>query len=112
MGFAWVYVALTCLFELVWVYGFNVASLWWHWAVIVGVIVVDFHFLSKACETLPTGTVYAIFAAVGTVGTALMDVFLFHTPFSFAKAFFVGLIVAGVISLKLADNKAVEQKAV
>ncbi len=59
------YVGLTSLFELFWIFGFNVANSWWHWIIIVSIIAIDFHFLSKACEKLPTGTVYAIFAGAG-----------------------------------------------
>ncbi|WP_096436874.1 DMT family transporter [Alteribacter populi] len=105
MNKAWVYVILTCLFEWMWIFGFNVATTWWHWAIVITIILIDFYFLSKACESLPTGTVYAIFAGVGTVGTALMDVFIFGGSFSVAKGLFMGLLVAGVVGLKLADNK-------
>ncbi|WP_033829667.1 DMT family transporter [Bacillus andreraoultii] len=106
MNRAWIYVLLTCLFELFWVYGFNVANVWWHWAIMVPIIIVDFLVLSKACELLPTGTVYAIFAAAGTVGTCLMDVFIFGETFSMEKGFFIGLLVIGVIALNLADNNS------
>lgn len=108
MNSAWFYVILTCIFELCWIFGFNVATAWWHWAIIVSIIVVDFFVLAKACESLPTGTVYAVFAAAGTVGTALMDIFIFGGTFSLAKGFFMGLLVIGVIALKLADNKTVK----
>ncbi len=101
----WIYVALTSFFELVWIFGFNVASVWWHWIPIIIFIFIDFHFLTKACEHLPTGTVYAIFAAVGTVGTACMDIFFFGQPISFAKIFFIALLVIGVIWLKIADDQ-------
>ncbi|WP_085494034.1 DMT family transporter [Paenibacillus aquistagni] len=106
MNRSWLYVVLTCLFELLWVYGFNVANSWWHWVIIVGIIAVDFHFLAKACENLPTGTVYAIFAGAGTVGTALMDVWLFNESLSAAKMGFMIILIAGVIGLKLADQAA------
>ncbi|PEB56501.1 ligand-binding protein SH3 [Bacillus pseudomycoides] len=109
---AWLYVILTCIFEVFWVFGFNTAHEWWHWAIIVGIIFVDFHMLSKACENLATGTVYAVFAGVGTVGTFLMDVFLFGGSFSLGKLFFIVMIVAGVIGLKLADNKEVGEEEV
>ncbi len=104
MNKAWIYVILTSIFELFWIFGFNVANTWWHWLIIIPVIFIDFMFLSKACETLPTGTVYAIFAAAGTVGTALMDIFIFGGDLSFSKGFFMAVIVTGVIALKLADN--------
>ncbi|WP_213423425.1 DMT family transporter [Bhargavaea massiliensis] len=110
MNKSWFYVLLTCTFELLWVYGFSTADRWWHWAIIVGIIVIDFHFLAKACEQLPTGTVYAVFAAAGAVGTVLMDVYLFGGTMNGAKLFFILLLVAGVIFLKMADGK--EEKEV
>lgn len=109
MNRAWIYVIMNCLFELLWILGFNVANAWWHWAIIVPIIIVDFLVLSKACELLPTGTVYAIFAAAGTVGTSLMDVFIFGEAFSMEKGFFIGLLVIGVIALNLTDNSKSEE---
>ncbi|OFL48098.1 ligand-binding protein SH3 [Nosocomiicoccus sp. HMSC067E10] len=104
MNKAWIYVFLTSFLELVWIYGFNVATTWWHWAILVPIIILDFLILSKACESLPTGTVYAIFAAAGTVGTALMDIYLFDEVFTIEKGFFIGLLVIGVIALNLTDD--------
>lgn len=106
----WLYVILTSFFELLWIYLFNVASTWWHWIFIVFFIVVDFHFLTKACQWIPTGTVYAIFAAVGTLGTALMDIFLFGETLSASKVLFIVILVIGVIGLNMAESIE-EQKA-
>lgn len=104
MNKAWIYVGLTSFFEFFWIFGFNVASVWWHWIPIVLFIFIDFHFLTKACEKLPTGTVYAVFAGIGTAGTSLMDVFFFGGTLSFGKVFFIALLAIGVISLNLADR--------
>ncbi|WP_431027768.1 DMT family transporter [Lysinibacillus sp. LZ02] len=104
MNKSWMYVVLTSLCELLWIFGFNVASTWWHWAIIIPIIAVDFWFLSKACEGLPTGTVYAIFAAAGTVGTALMDIFIFNESFTAMKIVFICVIVIGVMMLNIADT--------
>ncbi|EGQ27024.1 multidrug efflux SMR transporter [Mammaliicoccus sciuri] len=104
MSKAWMYVALTSFFELVWIFGFNTASQWWHWIFIVGFIFIDFHFLTKACEGLPTGTVYAVFAGIGTVGTSLMDVLFFGEHISLGKIFFIFILVLGVAGLKIADG--------
>ena len=101
----WTYVVLTCIFELLWIYGFNAAESWPHFILIALIIVADFYFLEKACETIQTGTVYAIFSAVGTVCTALMDTLIFNVEFTVAKGFFIALLIAGVISLKLAENE-------
>lgn len=111
MNKGWIFVILTSLFELLWVFGFNVATTWWHWVIIIAVILVDMLFLSKACESLPTGTVYAVFAAAGTVGTALMDIIIFEAEVSVAKGLFMGILVIGVIALKLSDNQPESKSA-
>lgn len=104
MNKGWIYVGLTSLFELVWILGFNIASVWWHWIFIVGFILVDFYFLTKACQVLPTGTVYAVFAAIGTLGTSLMDVFIFNETINAGKIFFIVILIIGVAGLKMADS--------
>lgn len=101
MNRSWQYVILSCLFEISWVFGFNVAVSGWHWVVVLALIGIDFYFLTKACENLPTGTVYAIFSAVGTAGAVL----LVQVPFTMWKGVFIALLVIGVISLKLADTQ-------
>ncbi|WP_407937515.1 DMT family transporter [Neobacillus mesonae] len=106
MNKAWIYVFLTCFFEIIWVYGFNTAKTWWEWAIVVGIILLDFYILPKACETLPTGTVYAIFSGVGTIGTVLMDVILFDGTLNIGMILCIILIIIGVIGLNLADNKS------
>ncbi|WP_188454777.1 DMT family transporter [Virgibacillus oceani] len=105
MNKSWIYVILTSLFELLWVYGFNTAHEWWHWLLIICAVPLDLHFLAKACESLPTGTVYAIFAAAGTVGTALMGVYVFNENLTTSKIIFMAILVAGVIGLKLSDGR-------
>ncbi|GAC43278.1 DMT family transporter [Paenibacillus popilliae] len=105
----WMYVVATCLLEMVWVFGFRTADSLWSWILLVGVIIVDFYCLSKACEGLPTGTVYAVFAGVGSIGTVLMDYFFFNGELSGLKLLFIGMLVAGVVGLKLADNKGEER---
>ncbi|HLQ83725.1 MAG TPA: SMR family transporter [Pseudogracilibacillus sp.] len=110
MSKAWSYVILTSIFELIWIYGFNVANAWWHWIFIILFIIVDFYFLTKACELLPTGTVYAIFAGAGTLGTTLMDVFLFNETINIGKIIFIIILVIGVAGLKIADG--IEEKKV
>lgn len=111
MNTGWIYVILTCTMELLWLYGFNTSTSWWHWAITISIIVVDFYFLFKACEKLPTGTVYAIFAAAGTIGAACMDALFFGASFDLAKGFFMFLLISGIVALKLADNAAEEHEA-
>lgn len=102
---AWIYVALTSVFELLWVYGLLTADAWWHWGLLALIVIVDFMLLARACEGLPAGTVYAVFAAAGTIGTSAMDIFIFDGRLGVGKMLFMLLLVAGVIGLKLADGR-------
>ncbi len=97
------------MFELLWVYGFNIAEKPLHFIVIATIVIIDFYFLEKACESIQTGTVYAIFSAIGTLCTALMDTFMFDVEFSAAKGFFITVLIVGVICLKLAENETSEE---
>lgn len=109
MNKSWLYVIITCLLEMVWVFGFRTADHTWQWVLLIGVIFIDFYFLTKACEKLPTGTVYAVFAGAGSIGTVVMDAFLFGGSVNVLTLLFIGLLVTGVIGLKLADNKRGER---
>lgn len=100
---AWIYVALTSIFELIWLYGFNTAESAWEWSLVIFFVILDLNFLAKACKYLAAGTVYAVFAAVGTIGTILMDTFLLDQEITMAMMVCMGLILLGVIGLNLFD---------
>lgn len=98
-----IYVILTSLFELLWIFGLNVANSWWHRIIIVILLGLDLKFLAIACKTLPTGTVYAVF---GTIGTTFMDAFIFKEAINLLKLFFIFILVVGVMGLNIADTIA------
>jgi len=64
--------------------------------------VASFWLLSLAMKDLPVGTAYAVWVGIGAVGTALLAVALFGEPVNIARVLGVGLILGGIITLKLA----------
>lgn len=70
---------------------------------IVG-MVASFYFLSLALKELPMGTAYAIWTGIGTVGTVLLGVILFKEPVDILRILCVGLILTGIIGLKLVSS--------
>lgn len=108
---AWMYVGLTSIFELIWLYGFNRAETPLEWAIVIGFIILDLNFLAKACQYLAAGTVYAVFAATGTVGTVLMDTFLLGTSISIGMMACMALILIGVLGLNLSDPSSDEEES-
>ena len=57
--------------------------------------------LAIALKTLPVGTGYAVWTGIGAVGTAILGIVLFGDPASAARLASIGLIVAGIVGLKL-----------
>jgi quaternary ammonium compound-resistance protein SugE len=57
--------------------------------------------LGLALKTLPIGTAYAVWTGIGAVGTAILGIALFGDPVGIARLACIGLIVAGIVGLKL-----------
>jgi quaternary ammonium compound-resistance protein SugE len=57
--------------------------------------------LGLALKTLPMGTAYAVWTGIGAVGTAILGIVLFGDPATMARLGCIGLIVAGIVGLKL-----------
>ena len=58
--------------------------------------------LGIAMKTLPVGTSYAVWVGVGAVGTAILGMVLFGESANAGRLVSLGLIVAGIVGLKLA----------
>jgi quaternary ammonium compound-resistance protein SugE len=58
--------------------------------------------LGMAMKSLPVGTSYAVWVGVGAVGTAILGIVLFGEPANVGRLASLGLIVAGIVGLKLA----------
>ena len=57
--------------------------------------------LGFALKTLPVGTGYAVWTGIGTVGTALLGIALFGEPATAIRLVSIGLIISGIVGLKL-----------
>ena len=58
--------------------------------------------LGLAMKSLPVGTAYAVWVGIGAVGTAILGIVLFHEAANVGRIVSLGLIVAGIVGLKLA----------
>ncbi|MGE0750737.1 MAG: quaternary ammonium compound efflux SMR transporter SugE [Variibacter sp.] len=68
----------------------------------VACMIVSVALLGLALKWLPVGTAYAVWTGIGTVGTAILGIMLFAEPATALRLACIGLIVAGIIGLKLA----------
>ena len=60
--------------------------------------------LGIAVKDLPVGTAYAVWMGIGTVGTVIFGIVFFGESASLLRLASVGLILLGVIGLKLATQ--------
>ncbi len=65
-------------------------------------MIVSLALLGLALKTLPLGTAYAVWTGIGTVGTVLLGIVLFGEAATAMRLACVGLILAGIVGLKLA----------
>ena len=101
---AWLYLLIAGLFEVAWAIGLKytdgftrlIPSIWT--VVSMGV---SFLFLSLALKTLPVGTAYAVWTGIGAVGVAILGMVLFAEPAHALRLGCIGLIVGGIVGLKL-----------
>ncbi len=100
----WVVLFVAGLFEIGWAVGLKYTEgftrLWP--SVFVGVsLVVSMALLSVAMKSLPLGTAYAVWTGIGAVGTVALGIILFKEPATVARLVCVGLIVSGILGLKI-----------
>jgi quaternary ammonium compound-resistance protein SugE len=64
-------------------------------------MIISMAMLGLALKTLPVGTGYAVWTGIGTVGTALLGIWLMGEPATAIRLACIALIVCGILGLKL-----------
>lgn len=103
----WIYLALAGLFEVVWAVGLKYTegfSRLWPSVVTVSAMTASIILLAMAGKMLPIGTAYAIWTGIGAVGAVLLGIVLFGDSASPLRLACVGLVVLGMVGLKLTSG--------
>ena len=103
---AWFILFLAGLFETGWAIGLKYTDGFtrlWPTVWTVFAMIVSLWLLGIAVNTLPVGTAYSVWVGVGAVGTVALGIALLDEPANAARLISVGLIIAGIIGLKLAS---------
>jgi quaternary ammonium compound-resistance protein SugE len=101
---AWIYLTIAGLFEVGWAIGLKytegftrlLPSLWTVASMIISIVL-----LGLALKALPVGTAYAVWTGIGAVGTAILGIYLFAEPATAPRLMCIGLILCGIVGLKL-----------
>jgi quaternary ammonium compound-resistance protein SugE len=101
---AWIYLAAAGLLEIVWAIGLKYTDGFTRLTptvITIGAMVASVALLGIALRDLPVGTGYAVWTGIGTVGTAILGMIVFNEPATALRLASIGLIVAGIVGLKL-----------
>jgi quaternary ammonium compound-resistance protein SugE len=101
---AWFYLLIAGLLEIGWAIGLKYTegfSRLWPSVLTVAAMVFSLGFLGLALKSLPVGTAYAVWTGIGAVGTVILGIYLFAEPATAARLACIGLILAGIIGLKI-----------
>jgi quaternary ammonium compound-resistance protein SugE len=103
----WIILFVAGLFEIVWAIGLKYSEGFSRplpsVITIIG-MVISVVLLAIALRTLPVGTAYAVWTGIGAVGTVIFGILLLGEPVEVLRLLCIGLIVAGVIGLRLVSG--------
>ena len=102
---AWTLLIIAGLFEVGWAIGLKYTEGFtrlWPSVWTVTAMVISVYLLAVAVRALPIGTGYAVWTGIGAAGTALLGMLLLNESASAIRIASIGLIVAGIVGLKIA----------
>ena len=106
---AWTLLLIAGLFEIAWAIGLKYTEGFTRLVpsvLTVAAMVVSVVCLALALRSIPVGTGYAVWTGIGAVGTAILGIVLFGESAGIARLACIGLIVAGIVGLKLVSGSA------
>jgi quaternary ammonium compound-resistance protein SugE len=101
---SWVYLFFAGLFEIGWAIGLKYTDGFTRplpTILTIASMIVSLGLLGIALKALPVGTAYAVWTGIGTVGTALLGIWLLGEPATALRLACIALIVCGIVGLKL-----------
>lgn len=106
---AWLFLGIAGLFEIAWAVGIKYTQGFtrlWPSVWTAAAMIVSFYFLARSLKTIPVGTGYAVWTGIGAAGTAIIGMILLGESRDLPRILCVGLIIAGVIGLKITSESS------
>ena len=101
---AWLYLLIAGIFEIFWAVGIKYCDGLKITLPLVLVIIsmgLSIIFLGLATKTIPMSIAYAVWTGIGIIGVFTYGLLILKDPISTNSIVFVGLILTGIIGLKL-----------
>ncbi len=101
---AWIWLGIAGVMEIIWAIGLKYTEGFtrlWPSVVTGAAMIASVYFLALAVKTIPIGTGYAVWTGIGAAGVAILGMILFGEPRTLARLACIGLIIAGIVGLKM-----------
>ena len=101
---AWFFLLIAGLCETAWAIGLKYTEGFSRLIPTIGTVtamVASTGFLGLAIKSLPVGTAYAVWTGIGTIGATALGIYLFNEPATLLRLTCIGLILSGIIGLKI-----------
>jgi quaternary ammonium compound-resistance protein SugE len=105
----WLVLFVAGLFEVGWAVGLKYTEGFtrlWPTVGVAASLAASMALLAWAVKTLPLGTAYAVWTGIGAVGAVTLGIVLFKEPVTAPRLVCLGLIVAGILGLRLFGGEA------
>ena len=108
MSVEWIYLIIAGVFEWGWPVGLKLGKTDkgnnWYWLSFAAItMIASGVLLMLAQRNIPLGTAYAVWTGIGSVGAFILGIVLFKESRELKRFFFVGLIIAGIVGLKISS---------
>ena len=103
---SWIYLIVAGLFEMAWVLALSFSDNFTNYLFVFLTaifMILSLIFLSLSFKTIPMGTAYACWTAIGAVGVIVFGILFLGESANLFRIFCIGLIIAGVMGLKLSS---------
>jgi quaternary ammonium compound-resistance protein SugE len=100
----WVMLLIAAGLEIFWAIGLKYTEGFTRLRSSVGTILAmaaSMYLLARAATGLPIGTAYAVWTGIGAVGTAIIGMLLLNESRDWVRMVCIGLIILGIIGLKV-----------
>jgi quaternary ammonium compound-resistance protein SugE len=103
----WFVLVVAGFFEIGWAVGLKYTEGFTRFWPTVGTVLsmaISLGLLGIAMKSLPVGTAYSVWVGVGAIGTAILGIVLLGESANLLRLVSLGLIIAGIVGLKLAAS--------
>ena len=103
-GLAWLLLFFAGLLEVSWLVAMKYSEGFtklWPTVLVFTLGLLSFYLLSVSLKAIPVGTAYVVWTGIGAIGGAVVGITVFGEPRDVWRIASIGLILAGIVGLKL-----------